>query len=892
MPPCPAGKKEKEDEVTMFVEPSALSAVLEAIPEGVIVTDDAGMVAFVNGAAARLCGWQPEEWGGRLLPALLPHLDMTPDGVKREMRLASPEGGDLWLGVTVARGGVLPAALPEAGATRDAMRIVTLCDVTNDVARREKVHLYASILDRTDRGVMVLDDRGRITYVNPGFTRLLGYGLEDVLAQDVSVVLSREAADMPALRDFRYNLRARRNFELDLRVRSRSGRDVWMCTAVSPVEDGGDPTSGAGIGVKGGAIVILADETAAMALRSLRLDVTAALTGDMDFSEIMSLICVRIEAIAPGVMASIILVTKDGAAWMAGRGAMPESIAMACDGLAVGPTVGTCGAAIASGHEVLTTDIATDPRWPPALYDLVRPLGLVACWSVPIRLCDGTVAGSLALYFHDRHEPSLWHRRAVEACIQLCILAVEQERARMRIAQLAHYDAVTGLPNRTWLSEYLAARQDKPGWRGLTLMSVDIDRFRDIRDALGGTVADEVLGGIATRLKAVVGQDGILIRTGEDEFSIVTRCPHDGTDQDCDEECDGVIAVDRASVMAGAILRALASPLVVRGMPIGSTVSIGICAGRDKGRTVEILLRHTQIAVSRARAAGGSLYRFFSPEMNRRAQDRVILAAALGDALAGGRLRLLYQPQVSSRTGALHGVEALARWHDPAWGDVPPTRFIPLAEETGLIEALGEWALRTACRQMADWIAEGVEIPSVSVNLSAQHFSDPGLPGLIASVLNETGIPSARLMVEMTESTMIADPQSTIAAARAIRALGVGLSMDDFGTGFSSLANLVNLPLSEVKIDQSFVVGLDRTGDSHSIVKAVIRIGQSLGVTVVAEGVETRPQLEVLDDLDCPVVQGFLVSRPLAADQVPSWLDAWQRSRPAPAGLPRVVSGG
>ncbi|WP_041249597.1 EAL domain-containing protein [Gluconacetobacter diazotrophicus] len=868
--------------------PVVLAGVLDAMPGGVVVTDADGRILFINRAAARLCGGQPEEWASRSLAVLLPDMDMTPDGTPREVRLAGRDGAALWLEVTLNRGGALPGVgleVPEE--TPREIRVAALRDVTDEVARRTAAHLFSTIVNHAGRGVMVLDDRDRIVYVNPAFTRLLDYRPEDVVGRDVSVILSPDVDDRAALGEFRRDLHGRRTFGRDLHARSRSGQDIWMSTATSPVRDGGV--------LDGGAIVILSDETPATELQHLRLDVTSALAGvtgsrAMDFDDVMTLICARIEAIAPGVMASIILLSGDGTAWMAGRAAMPDAIAAACDGFPVGPMAGTCGAAISSGQEVLTSDIETDPNWTPAMRDLMRPLGVVACWSVPIRLRGGTVAGSLALYFQTLREPSPWHRRVVDACIQLCTLAVEQERARAQIAHLAHYDAVTGLPNRTWLREHLAARQGAANWCGLTLMSVDVNRYREIRDALGGAAADEVLGGMAKRLRAVVGQDDILVRTGEDEFSILTDCGHDGTEPECRDR-SGMMAVDRASTLAGAILRALASPVVVNGMPIGSPISIGICAGRDKGRTVETLLRHTQIAVSRAREAGGSLYRFFSPEMNRWAQDRVMLASALGDALADGRLRLVYQPQVRSRSGALYGVEALARWHDPEWGDIPPTRFIPMAEEAGLIEALGEWALRQACRQMAIWMAHGVGIPVVSVNLSARHFSDPGLPGLIGSILEESGIPPGRLMVEITESTMITDSETTIAAARAIRALGVGLSMDDFGTGFSSLANLVSLPLSEVKIDRAFVVGLERAGDTYSIVNAVLRIGQSLGVTVVAEGVETQRQLDLLDGLDCPVVQGFLMSRPLDAGKVPSWLEEWHRSRPVPEALPRRVVG-
>ncbi|GBQ29433.1 EAL domain-containing protein [Gluconacetobacter azotocaptans] len=852
-----------------FDRPSPAVSVLHAMAGGVIVVDTAGTIVFVNDTAARLAGWGPKDWPDRAIQSLLPGVDMTPDGRAREVRLARRSGGDLWLELIVTQ---------VADMVMGAALVVTLRDMTGDVRGRERTRRLANIVRRTDRGVMILDGMDRITYVNPAFTRILGYDRHEVANRDISMILSGREVDMAALREFRDNLRGRRGFDCDLHAVSRSGKEIWLCTSVTPVSEDEAGDMGAGE-----TIVIMSDETPAMELRTLRHDVMAALTGALEFTDVMELICQRIEAIAPDVAASIILAHDDGTAWMAGRASLPKAMADAVDGLPLGPMTGSCGATIHSGLEILTTDIDADPRWTPALRALVRPSGLMACWAVPIRLRDGTVAGSLELYFRAKREPALWHRRVVDACLQLCSLAVEQERARVRIAQLAHYDAVTGLPNRVWLREHLQTRAVRPGWCGLTLMSVDIDRFRTIGDALGQAAADEIVIGMAQRLKSVLGPGDLLTRAGQDEFIIVTGCGLTPGNRDCCIEGEGYLAVDRASVLAGALLRVTSTPFVIRDMPITSTASIGICAGRDKGHTVDLVLRHVQLAVSQARDAGGNCYRFFSAEMNRQAQDRVILSSALGDALAAGRLTLAYQPQVEPRTGRLHGVEALARWHDPVRGDISPARFIPLAEESGLIDTLGEWALRTACHQMAAWMDAGVDIPTVSVNLSAQHFRDPGLPDVIAGILAESAVPAHRLTVEITESMMIEDQERTMAAARAIRALGVGLSMDDFGTGFSNLANLASLPLSEVKIDRSFLIGLKRTGDVHSVLAAVVRIGRSLGLTVVAEGVETKRQLELLDDLDCPVVQGFLMSRPLPAELVSSWLQDWQQSHRAPA---------
>ncbi|WP_242402565.1 putative bifunctional diguanylate cyclase/phosphodiesterase [Komagataeibacter kakiaceti] len=279
-----------------------------------------------------------------------------------------------------------------------------------------------------------------------------------------------------------------------------------------------------------------------------------------------------------------------------------------------------------------------------------------------------------------------------------------------------------------------------------------------------------------------------------------------------------------------------------------------------------------------AKDEGGGRCCFFSQSMNRQASDRLILAAALREALANNRLRLFYQPQVDARTGRMYGVEALSRWTDETLGFVSPARFIAVAEETGQIETIGKWSLRVACEQMAQWIRDGVDVPIVSVNLSPLHFRDEALPRFVADLLKETGIPPTRLTIEITESTMIDNYERTIHMVQTLRDMGVGISMDDFGTGFSSLSSLAGLPVNEMKIDRSFMQGLESIEKVRAVVMAAVRIGQSLGMTVVAEGVEHEDQRRLLAEMDCDVLQGYMFSKPLPPEELNAWLAAYQPS--------------
>src|SRR6266567_2857149 len=274
----------------------------------------------------------------------------------------------------------------------------------------------------------------------------------------------------------------------------------------------------------------------------------------------------------------------------------------------------------------------------------------------------------------------------------------------------------------------------------------------------------------------------------------------------------------------------------------------------------------------KAKQAGRSTHRFFSADMNRLAEQRLVFSAALRQAIANDRLRLVYQPQTRTVDGALYGVEALSRWHDPDLGEVPPSKFIPLAEEVGLIEQIGLWSIREACRQMAAWRHAGLDVPCVAVNLSPLNFQNAKLAAVVAETLAVNGLPPQTLMLEITEGVLVNERSAAIETMNAIRKLGVGLSLDDFGTGYSSLSRLAHLPISELKIDRSFMHDVESDASARAIVTTVVRVGQSLHLTVVAEGVETEGQLKLLSELGCDVVQGYFYARALSPAAFGRWL--------------------
>jgi diguanylate cyclase (GGDEF)-like protein len=434
----------------------------------------------------------------------------------------------------------------------------------------------------------------------------------------------------------------------------------------------------------------------------------------------------------------------------------------------------------------------------------------------------------------------------------------EHRRAAEAIEKLAHIDTLTGLANRYTLEARLdqLVADAKRHHGQLAVMFIDMDNFKSINDTLGHAVGDEFLVETARRLRGTVRDNDVVARLGGDEFVIVLSDVRDPGD---------------ITTVAGKITRSLAEPVVANGNELRSSASIGICAYPEDGKDRGALMQSADIAMYHAKYAGKGVFRFFDAAMMTAANQRLELEGALHEALARRQFVMHYQPQLSGPTSEATGVEALIRWRRSDGKLVAPSDFIPLAEETGLINAIGEWALREACRTVAAWHRQGLAV-SVAVNLSAAQLRNPALPQSIAAALDESGLPPASLTLEVTESVAMEDPRASIALLGTIRDLGVRLAIDDFGTGYSSLAYLKRLPLDYLKLDRTFVADLETDPNDAAISAATIGLAHNLGLKVIAEGVETAGQRAYLAGLACDGFQGFLFSRALAAGAAYDWL--------------------
>jgi diguanylate cyclase (GGDEF)-like protein len=419
----------------------------------------------------------------------------------------------------------------------------------------------------------------------------------------------------------------------------------------------------------------------------------------------------------------------------------------------------------------------------------------------------------------------------------------QQLAAEARIRHLAHYDALTSLANRSLFRArmdeelVLATRAGGP----LALLYIDLDRFKEVNDTFGHLVGDGLLCEIARRLERVAEVGDVVARLAGDEFVFVTR--------------RGAAA---ACEVAEQIVAALALPVVIDGCALASGASLGVAIFPQDGGTTEELLRSADMALYRAKAEGKGTYRTFDPSMAEQLRQRRAMQRDLEQAIQDRALTLVYQPQVRVTDRAITGFEVLVRWTHPEHGPVPPSTFIPLAEEAGLIGAIGELVLCEACAEAASW----AEPLSIAVNLSPLQIAQGDLPALVQSVLLRTGLAPSRLELEITEGVLIQDINRALHVLRQLKAMGVRIAMDDFGTGFSSLSYLQKFPFDKIKIDGSFVTDLDHNGHSRAIVRAVLGLGRSLSIPVIAEGVETGAQLDLLQAESCNEVQGYLTGRP------------------------------
>lgn len=436
---------------------------------------------------------------------------------------------------------------------------------------------------------------------------------------------------------------------------------------------------------------------------------------------------------------------------------------------------------------------------------------------------------------------------------QLSDQIAQRESAEGRLRHLAHQDPLTRLPNRLALIDLLGDGlvAAAAGQQHVAVLYIDLDHFENVNTSLGHQVGNDLLKAVAARLANRLNLADNLSRVGADEFVCFRR---------------GVASLEGALALAQQLCTALSTPFVVGQTELLITATVGVSVYPQDGDAADQLVRHADTAMYRAKRQGRNTICHYSPDMTAQALARLNMHQALRDALTHNEMSLVYQPQVHVPDGRIMGAEALVRWNSRTLGTIPPVQFIPLAEDTGFILALGLWVLREACTQAVVWERQGLVLPRLSVNLSPKQIERPGLVEQVQRVLSETGFSPQRLELEITESALMAGGPG-LKTLEALRGLGIKLSVDDFGTGYSSLAYLKNLPLDKLKIDRAFVVGIGQGQGDEAIIQAIVSLADHLGLEKVAEGVETPEQAHFLAEAGCPQVQGFAYGRPIGPDE-------------------------
>lgn len=738
-------------------------------------------------------------------------------------------------------------------------RPVGIQGIARDLTERRKaeaqLRLLRSVVVHANDAVLIARLDGGdpfsapVVYVNEAFTRITGYEA-DQAAAGVAGLLHGSETDPRQLERIRNAVRRGESVRVELIWYRRDGTPFWADVNAAAIADAK--------GAFGHWVCVFREITERKRAEILERDrnqILELVAANAPLENVLARLAVLVERQVPGLACALLLL-RQGRLWCGAAPSLPAAYAEHVRGLEIGAAKGLL-AKVASGLVVMSEDLASqEPDG--ALRALLAGQGLEAAWCVPVLSGSGNVLGIVAAYGPRGRNADVQILELCHMASRLAAVAIEQRQLTDMLAWQARHDALTGLPNRFLLEERLEsalARAERNGWLVAVLL-VDLDRFKQINDTLGHAVGDVLLREVSARFEGCLRKTDVLGRMGGDEFMIVLSEISDAQD---------------AQRVAQKLLDALGDPFLARGYELFVTASIGIAVFPRDGRDAATLQRNADSAMYRAKYRGKNRFQFFTADLGAAMAEQMELETALRRAMEHGELTLYYQPQMSA-SGALAGLEALLVWNHPRLGAVPPAQFIPIAEESGLIVPVGTWVLQEVCRQAVAWQRKGLPAVRVAANVSPMQFARTDFIQAVAQALSASGLEPSLLELELTESVIMRDVEESLRQMERLRALGVSISIDDFGTGYSSLSYLRRLPIDTVKIDQSFLAELEKDTSTLPLVRAIVSVAHSLGLTVVAEGVENESQLAALRAVGCDRMQGYLFGPALPAAEVESLL--------------------
>jgi diguanylate cyclase (GGDEF)-like protein/PAS domain S-box-containing protein len=738
--------------------------------------------------------------------------------------------------------------------------IAILEDITDrkraEAALRDSEERYRLMVETTEEGVWCFDAGGKITFVNQRMAQMLGYDAAELTGRPMLGLVDRES--QPSVLAHLERCRQGAREQYDLKLQRQDGHELWAILSASPLFDrqGGYT----------GALCMLTDITERKRAELLRAEekrVLEMLAKGFHLHEVLVVLLQAMELqFLPG-MATAMLLDETGLMFTELLGPhLPARFLSAHFDLAIGPDVGPCAAAAFYNQAVIVADIDACTQWPD-FRELALRYGISACWANPIRTSKGEVLGVLSLNYRQPRAPDARQLELMEKITHLAGIAVERKQSEQQLAHLAQYDMLTGLPNRmhfnSRLQENLAhARRDGDL---VAVLLMDLDRFKNINDTLGHHAGDLLLKEVAQRLTHNVRETDTVARLGGDEFVILQTHVHQP---------------EAAGQLAAKLVEAMARPFLLEGKEIHSGASIGIALypldTHDGGQ----LLKQADMAMYKAKTQGRYNYQFYTSDLTAHAHSRKALAGALQGALDRGEFLLHYQPRYDGG-GQIISVEALIRWQHPERGLLYPGEFIGLSEEIGLMLPIGAWVLQSACRQVQQWRQQGWPGLRISVNLSAHQLRFHDLPDLVEKALEDTGMVPASLELEITENSLVPEAEMTLRTLQRLGQMGVHLTIDDFGSGYSSLRYLQRLPVQSLKIDSCFIQEIDGDGAGSRLVAATIALAHGMGLKAVAEGVGSQEQVDFLLRHACDELQGYYFCGALPPDELEEVFQAARR---------------
>ena len=792
------------------------AAALEAAANSILITDSTGAITWVNSAFSRLTGYTLEEALGKN-PRILS--SGKQDRSFYAELWATITSGEVWHGEVTNRrkdGTIYEEEMTITPVRSQSGAISHFVAIKQDITTRKAIaeallhaeEKYRGLVEEAVVGIFQATPDGHIISANPAMARMHGYASPAELISEVSNAAQQLFVNPAQLQEITRVLEdngVAHNVEVE--VYQRDGSKKWFLANLR--------------GVRGPEGKVVRHE-------GMVQDITERKAMAEALAQAQEKYRIMVEDAVVGIYRS----TPDGKFLTVNR-AMAE------------------WAGYNSPEEFLrntpsSAQMYSDPARRDQFRRLMRAQGKVRDFEVDTRTPNGekrTLSVS-ARSVRDADGVDLYYEGMVQDI-------TERKVAEERVQFLAYYDALTGLPNRRLLLDRLTqalagARRRK---EKVALLFLDLDRFKTINDSLGHSAGDLLLKEVAKRLKGWAREQDTVARLGGDEFVVVLSA----------------VDVAGAAVAADRLMKMMSSEFTVQGHLFSASCSVGISLFPDHGPDGETLIKHADAAMYCAKENGRNSLQFFAQEMNNRAVERLTLESSLRLAIERHELFLVYQPQCDVATGKMIGAEALLRWRHPELGLVPPDRFIPVAENSGLIVTIGEWVLETACAQARQWQDEGLPPLPVAVNVSAVQFRQQSFPDLVRKVLRETGLSPEYLELELTESLLLGNAEATLSMLQRLRTMGVKLSIDDFGTGYSSLSYLNHLPVYKLKIDRSFVRDIAVDPDDAAITGTIISMAKNLKIKVIAEGVENEEQMSFLRQHDCDEVQGYLFSKPLPA---------------------------